>query len=384
GTKVSIYYGDKVQTIETTNVRGMYSTSEDVLHFGLGEATQVDLIEVVWPDGLMSRKKKIAANQTFLFPKQEFFMYDLNAPPPPLLEEVTVTLPYQHRENYFDDYRHQVLLPHKQSQNGPAAAVGDVNGDGLDDLYLGGSSGQAGELYLQTEAGSFSPSSAETFRGGSLLEDVAAIFFEADNDGDLDLYVVSGGNEFEAGSPFYQDRLYLNDGQGNFTVGNDRLPAFTSSGGCVSAADFDQDGDLDLFVGGRLQPHDYPAPAASYLLRNDGGTFTDVTDELAPFLRKLGLVTAAEWTDLDNDGQLDIMVVGEWMPLTVLYQRGDHFEPATDFTDASSPTTGWWFGLGKADLDGDGDDDFIFGNLGENYKYQASPAEPFEVFYDDF
>jgi hypothetical protein len=223
------------------------------------------------------------------------------------------------------------------------------------------------------------------FRRASLQEDIAATFFDADGDGDNDLYVVSGGNEFEVGSPFYQDRLYLNDGDGKFSQAPaGSLPSLLTSGGCVRPTDFDNDGDLDLFVGGRLKPHDYPAPAQSHLLRNDNGTFTDVAPSLSPTFKELGLVTAAEWTDLDGDGRQDLLVVGEWMPLTVFYNREDGFVKSLDFTDSPSPTTGWWFSITKGDLDGDGDEDFVFGNLGENYKYKASAEEPFEVFYDDF
>ncbi|WP_020567186.1 VCBS repeat-containing protein [Neolewinella persica] len=394
GTKVKISSGGKkVQHFETTNVRGMYSTSESTVHFGLGEDAGPKngygawRVEVTWPDGTKDYADDISSNFTLTMEKQGSGVVDQRISPKPLLSEITkaVALPYRHRENVFDDYRYQVLIPHKQSQNGPGVAVGDLNGDQLDDLYLGGASGQPGELLLQTAAGKFVPSSTETFRGSSLLEDVAATFFDADGDGDQDLYVVSGGNEFDAGSPFYQDRLYLNDGAGNLTAApTGSLPPLTASGGCVAPADFDGDGDLDLFVGGRLTPRDYPAPADSYLLRNDGGNFTDVTAEMAPFLKGFGLVTAAEWTDLNSDGKPDLMVVGEWMPLAVLYNTGDRFRAETDFTDSQNPTSGWWFSLSKADLDGDGDEDFVFGNLGENYKYQATPEEPFEVFYDDF
>ncbi|MEM9930036.1 MAG: FG-GAP-like repeat-containing protein, partial [Bacteroidota bacterium] len=387
GARIMVAAGGKQQHFTWSTVHGMYSTSEDVLHVGLGEAAGAEQVTVLWPDGHYEELRDVAANQLVTFDKSGFARNTFEQQGAPWLRDVTtaVDLPYQHRENIFDDYRYQVLLPHKQSENGPGVAVADLNGDQLDDLYLGGASGQPGELYLQTSSGSFIPSSAETFRGTSLLEDVAATCFDADGDGDQDLYVVSGGNEFPAGSPFYQDRLYLNDGKGAFTLASDgTLPPMPTSGGCVAPADFDGDGDLDLFVGGRLKPHDYPAPAASYLLRNDGGKFTDVTASMAPFLQEFGMVTAATWTDLNGDGLQDVLLVGEWMPLTVLYQTDNEFRLATDFTDAPASTTGWWFSLTKGDLDGDGDEDFIFGNLGENYKYQASTEEPFEVFYSDF
>ena len=386
GAKVSANVHGHLQHFQTTNVRGMYSTSENIVHIGLGARTRVQELVLQWPDGTRQTLNDVAGDQVLTVSKSI-----RKAPPPP--ETLTPFLTaaaegapeFEHRENYFDDYRHQVLLPHKLSRYGPAIAVGDVNGDELDDLYFGGASGQAGELHLQHADGGFRKTNAPVWQQASLLEDVAATFFDADGDGDQDLYVVSGGNEFEAGSPFYQDRLYLNtDGQGTFAVTTDRLPAMATSGGCVAPGDFDADGDLDLFVGGRLSPRDYPAPANSHLLRNDGGTFTDVTTELAPQLRSVGMVSGAAWTDLDRDGRGELLLCGEWMPLTLLRQNADGgFTAHTDFTDLPD-TRGWWFSLTPADLDGDGDKDFVFGNLGENYKYKASPSAPFEVFYEDF
>ena len=393
GAKIKISSGGrKIQHFETTNVRGMYSTSESIVHFGLGADAGARnghgawRVEVTWPDGSKDYADDIPSNYTLTMKKKGSGFIAPSPSHKTILSDVTetVTLPYRHRENIFDDYRHQILLPHKQSHNGPGVAVGDLNGDGRDDLYLGGASGQPGELYLQTGDQKFMLSSEETFRTSSLQEDIASAFFDADGDGDPDLYVVSGGNEWEADSPFYQDRLYLNDGTGNFTTAPGSLPPLTASGGCVSPADFDGDGDLDLFIGGRLKPRDYPGPADSYLLRNDGGTFTDVTTELAPFLKDFGLVTAAEWTDLNADGKPDLLLVGEWMPVTQLLNNGNRFERQNVDLPDGAPSTGWWFSLTKADIDGDGDQDFVFGNLGDNYKYQTSPAEPFEVFYDDF
>jgi hypothetical protein len=387
GAKIQVRTKAGTLHFETTNVRGMYSTSEDIVQVGLGAAAGAEFVLIQWPDASTTVLKDVKANQTITAVKNNSITSTVEEIPSPIFKDITeqITLPYRHRENIFDDYRSQVLLPHKQSQNGPGVAVADVNGDGRDDLYLGGASGQAGELYLQTGTDQFTVSSAETFRSASLLEDVAAEFFDADGDGDLDLYVVSGGNEWEADSPFYQDRLYLNDGAGQFsTAPAGSLPTLTASGGCVSPADFDGDGDLDLFVGGRLKPQDYPAPANSYLLRNNGGTFIDVTAEQAPFLNNFGLVTAAKWTDLNADGKPDLMIVGEWMPITQLMNTGDKFERKDLTGPDGKPVTGWWFSLTTADLDGDGDEDFVFGNLGENYKYQTSPTEPFEVFYEDF
>jgi len=411
GAKVQLSVDGQARHFETTNVRGMYSTSESDVHFGLGsgrrsagamsssagqrpapeEGNGAMQIDITWPDGSQQRVSPEDINTLVTITKNTVTpaaRRASSAPPSgektPLLQELPFTAAQQHRENYFDDYQSQVLLPHRQSQNGPALAVADIDGDGLEDVFLGGASGQAGQLLRQSANASFRETSKDIFRASSLQEDVAALFFDADGDSDQDLYVVSGGNEWEAESPFYQDRLYLNDGQGNFTAAPPgSLPNFTTSGGCVSAADVDGDGDDDLFVGGRLRPQDYPAPASSHLLLNDGnGHFTDASQLLAPMLHKLGLVTDAAWTDLNEDGRPDLLIAGEWMPLTALLNLPDGFRPAHNFTDA--PATGWWFSITKADLDGDGDDDFIFGNLGENYKYHASAEEPFELFYEDF
>lgn len=384
GSKVVAYINGQQQYIQTTNVRGMYSTSEQIVHFGLDQAVQVDSIIIRWPDRSQTKLRDVAANQVVTITKAETYT-EKTAPINTLYTAFNLNLlNYEHRENVFDDYRFQVLLPHKQSQYGPALAVGDVNNDGLDDLFLGGASGQPSGLHFQNAGGKFSLQQEELWRGASLLEDVTATFFDADGDNDLDLYVGSGGNEFTAGSPFYQDRLYLNEGEGVFALApSGTLPASSISTGCVVPGDYDNDGDLDLFIGGRLSPRDYPAPVDAKILRNDQGVFTDVTDEIASELNELGMVTSAVWTDLDNDNRPDLLIGGEWMPLTVFYNRTTGFEKATDFTDLPD-TRGWWFSITKEDIDNDGDDDFLFGNLGENYKYQASPEEPFEVHYDDF
>lgn len=384
GTKIYCYTDAGMQYFETTGVHGMYSTSEHKVHFGLGKNQSVDSLIIRWPDGIKQKIAAIKADQELVVEKAAGQKTNPAKSTLLIKKKVMTGIDYKHKENIFDDYKYQVLLPHKLSQNGPAAAVGDVNGDGLDDLYLGGACGQAGSMYLQQDDGQFIKSNSEEVWGAhSICEDIDALFFDADSDSDIDLYVVSGGNEFPADSPFYGDRLYLNDGGGNFSLSKSSIPPMTFSGAVVRAADIDQDGDQDLFVGGRLIPHDYPAAASSRILLNDKGVFTDITTTYAPFLESIGLVTDAQFTDLNQDGFPDLMLAGEWMPLQAYLNDGKKMTTA-DEVFSKAATTGWWNSITVADLDQDGDDDFLFGNLGLNYKYKASDEEPFEVHYADF
>ena len=268
------------------------------------------------------------------------------------------------------------------SNFGPGLAVGDVNGDGLEDFFVGGAAGFAGQIQLQQSNKTFEAVQIAAFEKDKHHEDLGAEFFDADNDGDLDLYVVSGGNEFIENSPELQDRLYRNLGNGKF-VRSGALPKVVGSGSRVISNDYDSDGDLDLFVGGRLLPGTYPRPGRSYLLRNDNGKFTDVTDELAPELSNLGMVTDAKWTDYNSDGMMDLVVVGEWMPVTLFENQGGKLIEATNNSGLEN-SQGWYYSLVVADIDQDGDEDFIAGNLGLNYKYKASSAAPFEVYSHDF
>ncbi|MES2730922.1 MAG: VCBS repeat-containing protein, partial [Bacteroidota bacterium] len=313
--------------------------------------------------------------------------------PKPLFREVAQPygIDFKHQENDFIDFKIQPLLPHKYSQNGPGIAVGDVDGNGLDDFYVGGASGQSGALYLQQ----VSPNkNAPAFTSRPIdpapkpEEDMGSLLFDADSDGDLDLYVVSGGNEFAETSASYQDRLYLNDGKGLFSRSPDALPDTKASGSCVTATDFDHDGDLDLFVGGRVVPLKYPMPAQSYVLRNDSKNgekphFTDATASIAKELSNIGLVTSALWTDFDNDGWTDLVVVGEWMPLSFFKNQHGNLVNVTAATGLEH-TRGWWNSLVAGDFDNDGDIDYVAGNLGLNSKYKASAAEPVCVYANDY
>jgi hypothetical protein len=393
GTRILLNTAEGIQYHHHTLTRGFQSSVEPTIHFGVGAVESIEEIEVTWPDGKQQVLNNIDVNQVL---EINYLNASRSGQPqkglgPRIFKEVTSELDinYRHQENVFNDFQYEVLLPHIYSRNGPGLAVGDVNSDGLDDFYVGGASGSSGELFLQQPDGSFQENHGDNpWYLDSLNEDMGALLFDADQDGDLDLYVVSGGNEFLEGSRELQDRLYLNQGDESFVKSNDALPEMYSSGSRVKAADYDGDGDMDLFVGGRLVPRSYPKPAKSYILRNDGlqnGTpkFIDVTEVIAPDLMQAGMVTDGVWTDFDQDGQKDLVVVGEWMPLTFLKNHNGTFENKTQEYGLSK-TTGWWYSILAEDFDDDGDTDFVAGNLGLNYKYQATIDESFDVFAYDY
>ena len=382
GTRVTIYSNGKSQMSEATNARGIYSTSESQLHFGLG-ANTVDSLVVVWPNNKRHILKNVAVNKTLsLSPENATDLAEITNVPRPIFEEVSInSLQITHRENNFDDYEKQVLLPHKMSQFGPALAVADVNSDGLEDLYIGGASGIPAQILIQDKKGQFSPSNTTLLDKEKPYEDVDALFVDLNGDAALDLYVVSGGNEYPSNDFHYSDRVYLNDGRGNFTKGAIMALARTS-GSVVKAEDVDADGDMDLFVAGRHVPHQYPSPATSMLLINEGGQLVNKTESMAPEFKHLGMVTDALWTDYDADGDPDLMLSGEWMPLTIFNNQNGLLIKAT--IPSFENTAGWWFSLASADIDGDGDPDYLAGNLGLNYKYKTGPENPFDVYYNDF
>ncbi|WP_373331100.1 VCBS repeat-containing protein [Salmonirosea aquatica] len=381
GTKVNLYYNSKVQTAELNPTRGYVSSVEPFLHFGLGNAAKVDSVEIIWNNGQYQVLRNIPANQLLHIPYRPMGIYKQPLPTTPAyFQEIDPQLwglDYTHTETEFNDFARTPLLPHKQSQNGPPLAVADVDGNGLDDLFIGSDFEQESYLYLQQANGRFFKTKVPKEAN---QEDTGALFFDADQDGDSDLYVVSGGSHAEGTSAAYQDRLYLNDGVGNFSLSRQSLPTIDISGSCVVAGDFDQDGDLDLFRGSRLIPGQYPMPGKSFLLENRGGRFLDVTDQLAPSLRTLGLVTSAAWADTDRDGWPDLALCGEWMPITILSnQAGKQFS-----VHKVPGSSGWWNTLTARDFDQDGDLDLMAGNLGLNTKYRASPDEPLEVYAADF
>ncbi len=387
GTIVTLKNSDGIQYQELQNARGYQSSSEYILHFGLGETTTVDEIEVKWNDGKTTLLKNIKADQTLIvdYKNAKDKLAEKPIKPELFFTEITdkTGITYQHIENEFNDFFRESLLPHKMSTNGPYAAVGDVNNDGLEDFYAGGAMGQSGALFLQNDDATFKKSISNPWEKEKESEDMGALFFDVDNDGDLDLYVCSGGNEADPDDPILQDRLYLNDGKGNFSKSSKSLPKMLTSTSCVVAEDYDKDGDIDLFVGGRQIPGKYPYPARSYILKNENGIFKDVTKAIAPELETPGMVTQAIWSDFDADGFADLVVVGEWMPIGFYRNKNGSFENVTE-SFGMNQSTGMWFSVAEGDFDKDGDMDYVAGNLGLNTKYKASKEAPFEVYCTDF
>ena len=387
GAKVIVKQHGTTQLLEQMPTRGFQSSVDPRLHFGLGTSNEIDSLIVIWPDRRFQVLTHVAADRAIALSQQDATA--LNPSPQPLapvFADVTsrLAIDFKHQENSFYDYNSQPLIPHLLSTEGPALAVGDVNGDGLDDIYVGGAKWQAGRLYLQQRDGTFRASEQRAFQADSLAEDVDAVFFDANGDGHPDLYVVSGGNEFWGDHDALQDRLYINDGKGNFHRDAGALPRFSESGSCVVPGDFNGDGRLDLFVGRRAVTRRYGLSPRSYLLQNDGtGQFRDVTLERAPPLAEAGMVTSAAWIDYDNDGQLDLVVVGEWMPVRVFRQEHGRFVDRTAEAGLSG-TEGWWNTITAVDLNGDGRKDLVLGNLGLNAYLRASRTEPARLYVHDF
>lgn len=386
GTTVEVWAGDMYQILEHSVARGFQSAVDPVLLFGLGTIEKIDRLFVRWPNGRGQEMLDIGVNQTLtLYQREGTGSRQPNVLPEALFTRLTSgsTGYFSHQENFFDDFTNEILLPYKQSTLGPYLSSGDVNNDGREDFFISGASGQAGSLMLQTVAGEFEPARSQPWSAHADCEDLGSALFDADGDGDLDLYVISGGNEFVSGHENLLDRLYFNNGSGKFSYRASALPAMRTSALRVAPGDYDGDGDLDLFVGGRHKPGHYPDHDPSYLLENQGGIFADVTDAVAPTLRNAGLVNDAHWIDFDNDGRTDLVLAREWNSIGFYNNTETGFN---DVTEASglSDYRGWWFRLAKADVDNDGDIDLIAGNLGENSKFHAEVDHPFRVFASDF
>jgi len=390
GARVTLFVDGKKQLAEQFATRGFMSATSDVLHFGLGYTKVIDSLKVRWPDhseqmienvqvdkkitlDIRNAKKPVNRNYTNQQKRKLFKPTEIPG------------LQFQHKEDTYTDFNREHLIPRSFSNEGPALAVGDVNGDGLDDLFVGGAKGQTAMLFVQKNEGVFESQNNPVFIQDQITEDIDATLFDADGDNDLDLYIVRGGNEEVVGSGLLADRLLINDGKGGFDLcARGALPFMAYNGSCVRPGDFDGDGDLDLFVGSRSVPGAYGWSPDQFLLENNGlGIFTDVTDSRLKGPKNIGMVSDASWVDYDNDGDLDLAMVGDWMKVSI-YKNEDGY-----LTDASEgagldKTTGWWNSIQVADVDNDGDLDFIAGNLGENSMLNASTEEPVEMYLNDF
>lgn len=387
GAKAIITHNGKTQIAENTVTRGYLSSVEPGLFFGLGKDTEVDKVEVIWSDGKTNVFEKVQANKVVTAKRSKAKVRLKPSEGKPALmakiETKDLGINFKHNENQYNEYQEEILLPHNISQNGPFTAVGDVNGDGTEDIFIGGASGQSGILYLQEENGKFVESESQPWEKDKVSEDLGALFLDIDADGDMDLFIASGGSEFRQGDVRLKDRLYINDGRGQFYKKDKSLPNIYESTQCVKASDIDSDGDLDLFVGTRLIHGQYGFPATSYLLINENGNFRKASDEMAPDLRNIGMVTDAVFTDIDQDNDEDLMIVGEWMTITLLTNNDGYFENSTKKYGLDN-TRGLWWSITASDLDNDGDDDYIIGNLGKNNKFKASEEHPFKVYANDF
>lgn len=389
GTKIKIRAGDQQFYIEQVPIRGFQSTVDSKPHLGLGKLKTVDLIEITWPDGLVTQMKNVPTNQTL-----ELNWGDakpIEKTPSKILQPLFTEIAeqkivdFKHEESTYIDFDRDRLTYHMISNEGPHFASADINGDGLEDLYIGGAKGQSGAIYVQTTEGNYKSLNQQVFEKHKLSEDVDATFLDIDNDGDQDLIVASGGNEFGLGSVQLADRLYINNGKGVFSSLEDpTLNANRWSTAVIVSQDVNNDGYADLFVGSRLRPFLYGVPAPSFIyLNNKKGGFENATDQLAPELKELGLVTDANWSDYDNDGDYDLIIVGEWMNPIIMENNNGEFKNISENAGTASHK-GWYNTITSADLDGDGDTDFVLGNHGLNSRFRASTEEPIRLYVNDF
>jgi hypothetical protein len=387
GARLSVFAGGKRIERLLTPGGGYLSSHDPLVHLGLGAATRIDRLELRWPRGAVQVFEGLEADRLLAIAEPATATIQETATPdkePRFVDFADASgLHRRHVETPYDDYASQPLAPHRHSQLGPGLAFGDVDGDGHDDVFVGGARGQGGALHLVRDTG-YVRMGGPWERDG-VHEDLGAVFLDLDLDGDLDLFVVSGSNEAKPGDASFRDRAYLNRGNGEFDAAPDELaPAFADSGSVAAAADWDRDGDLDLFVGGRVVPGRYPESPISRLYRNDGGKLVDVIETAIPSLRLAGLVTGALWSDVDGDGLLDLLVTAHWQPVRYFRNSGDgRFEDRSEAAGfAAQP--GWWNGIAAGDLDADGDLDYVATNTGLNTKYKASPEHPARLFAADF
>jgi hypothetical protein len=390
GACVTLYYNGTMNYQELLPMRGFKSCVDNRLHFGLGASTSIDSLVVTWPDGRYTVLRNVTANQ-FLMLKQEDAdgkcINTVENKSVPVFQKISQIsgLDFTHHENDFVDFERDRLLFQMLSNEGPHLAVGDINGDKLDDLYICGAKDSPGALFIQDAHGGFNKTNAALFEADKISEDTDCAFFDADGDGDLDLYVTSGGNELPSSSSALLDRLYINDGHGNYSKSKQMLPSnHYESSSCIKPSDFDGDGDVDLFVGIRLLPFAYGLPVNGYLLENDGhGNFSNVSLTKAPGLKNIGMITDMSWADVDNDGDDDMVIVGDWMPVKIFINDSGYFTDRSEQYGLSD-TEGWWHVVVPADLNGDGKTDFVLGNHGLNSFFKASVNKPVTMYVNDF
>ncbi|MEJ0102615.1 MAG: VCBS repeat-containing protein [Bacteroidota bacterium] len=396
GAWAEIYYeGKQTQVYENSPYRGYLSTVDNKAHFGLGKTLVIDSVIIRWPNHTKQVINKVPVNQLLKVDIKNANLTD-NWDRTPKADKAFFTditsfsgINYSHQETDYIDFNVERLLPHKFSQYGPGLAAGDIDKNGLDDIFVGGNRNFPARFFLQQPNGKFTTKELSfiTVPATPRPENLGILLFDADNDGDLDIYCTSGSNEFAPNTKNYQDQLYTNDGKGNFALDTLALPLNYTSKSCVKAVDFDNDGDLDIFIGGRVSPGRYPEPVSSFIYRNDSKNgvikFTDVTNEVAKELKNIGLVCDALWTDFDNDGWVDLILAGEWMPVTFLKNKNGKFENITALSGVQNET-GWWNSIAGGDFDNDGDIDYVIGNLGENSFYRASTEYPVSIYAKDF
>ena len=389
GIKVWIYYNGQKQYTELLNTRGFQSTSEPFIHFGMAkEILKIDSLIIHWFDGKNQTIRNVKSNQVLKVKRSEALLEKAtteiaNQTLFTELEKRSV-MDFKHVENNYNDFKREPLLLHKLSQEGPCIAVADVNGDSLDDFFVGGATNSEGVLYLQNTDGAFNKGTNTPFALDKVAEDVASVFADVNNDKYPDLLVLSGSNESGSNNlGSLGSRCYMNDGKGNFTKASDVFPQSLSDASCIAATDFNNDGWTDVFIGGKAIPGKYPLCTNSYLFKNANGKFTDVTEQLASGLSKIGLVKSALWTDFNNDKQIDLILVGEWMPLTFFKNENGKFVNITEKIGFNN-TSGWWNSIAEGDFDNDGDMDYIAGNIGLNTRFKVSEIEPMSVYADDF
>lgn len=385
GSKVTIFSDSITQTRRLFTSRGYESSVTNVLHFGLGDEDKVKKIVVEWPNDTFTTLENIQSNQTITVP------FDSSKKTPSThndlknykisIDPSSIGINYLHKESDYDDYLKQLLLPQKQSTKGSSIEIGDINGDTLDDIFIGNAAGSEAATYIQNSDGSFTAINKELWKVESAYEDSKAVFFDFDNDKDLDLYVASIGYEFSENSSLLEDRLYLNDGSGNFKKTKNVLPVIKNSNGSVSVGDFDNDGDKDLFVGGSSIPSKYPLASPSYILVNDNGKFVKY-DDTNDAVSNIGLITSSEFIDFDNDNDLDLLIVGEWNSPKILENKNNKFQLREDKT--LSDNSGWWFSHITGDFNNDGVVDIIAGNIGENNKFHPKKDKPIFIYAKDF